>query len=546
MSLASANVEEGNWTQWMKGKLRVNWAFTLLEAVLWVWSIGVCIPFWITDPNYGYGWAVPFLMFFFLWRRLGAQDAEFWRRCGEDGRSTIRIHPWILAFAALGLFPLEVYRIEYLQSGLVLWGINLTKVAFSVLGAWWLGGHRLVILTLFPLLFFLTAVPWPAKIAGPLQQNLMIGVANVVTEILLWLAIPVRLEGAVLHLTKGTVGIVEACSGIRSLQSGLMISLAVGELYWLSRGRRAGLVGFAILLALVSNLGRTFALCWILETRGSDAMHAAHDTVGNIAMYSLYALIWAFGWYLARGTKDIWPTKTAGTWSERISKLSWEHVPDFRPLLIATVAMFLVIQTWYEVLKRTTPPQLVPQFSARVDEMEGLTKMEWDQEVWNALHADYGDRLELKVPDAPLGTASASHIFYKPSLRIRQAMIHRPDVCMPGSGWKIDGKVEGVTVEMDGYPLDFLVFQFQKDQVRAVQVWGFWRNGKAVEFDYGVRAATSPERFGIWPSARNFSSIEVVSIFVPFLDGKPPIDIALRELSQMFHFEPFNPDEVRD
>lgn len=59
---------------------------------------------------------------------------------------------------------------------------------------------------MFPVLFFLTAVPWPAKIALPLQDELARVVAMVVSEIMLWMGIPVVLEGAVLHLTQGHRG----------------------------------------------------------------------------------------------------------------------------------------------------------------------------------------------------------------------------------------------------------------------------------------------------------------------------------------------------
>lgn len=517
---------------------RVNWAFTLLEAVLWVWSILVCVPFWLNDPNYAYGWVVPGLMFFFLWRRLGAQPREFWASAGDLGRQTWRLNPWLVALPGLLLFPLEVYRTEYQASGMVLWGINLAKVAFSMAGAWWLGGRPLVALTLFPLLFFLTGVPWPAKIAGPVQQNLMIGVANVISEILLWLAIPVKLEGAVLNLSKGTVGIVEACSGIRSLQSGLMISLAIGELFWLSRGRRAVLVLAGVVLALVSNLGRTFTLCWIMEQGGPEAMHARHDAVGNWAMYSFYALIFVVGKVLARGTEDIWPTREAGTWRERVARLSWGHVPDFRPLLLVTVGSFLLVHGWYQALEWRARPQKEPMFTAVTGAGGGNEREEFSEDVWSALGADVGDRVTRRVADAPAGMVSGYHLFWRPSARSRTALFHRPDICMPGSGWKQVGGVERTEVDFDGRRLEMLVFRFERPPQRAIQLWGVWRNGETVDFDYGDRLRALPERAGFLPTDRHMRGVELLSCVVGAARGEAPLEVARRELPKMFRYQP--------
>lgn len=524
------------------GQWRVNWAFTVLEAVLWVWSILVCVPYWARyDSDYAYGWAVPAGMFFFLWRRLGAQPAEFWRQCGVEGRTTWKLSPWLLALPGLGLFPLEVYREEYFQSGIVLWTINLAKVAFSMAGAWWLGGRRLLGLTLFPLLFFLTAVPWPAKVAIPFQQSLMVSVAQVVTEALLWLEVPVIREGAVLHLSKGTVGIVEACSGIRSLQSGLMIALAVGELMWLSRVRRSVLAGSAIALALFSNFIRTFILCWIVEHQGGEAMHRAHDTVGNIAMYSLYILIFAFGVFLARGVKDIWPRKDAGSWRERVSGLNWVGVPDFRPLLGVTVAVFTGVHVWYWVLEWRAQPQKEPQFTAITGEGSGNRKKEFDKSVWDQLGPTDGDTIERTVADAPLGQVSGQHLFWRPSAMSRTALHHRPDVCMPGAGWKQDGGVTETSVDIDGHPLKFMVFHFAREEARALLIWGVWRNGQTVEFDFADKFTALPEKYGMMPTDRHLLGVELMSCFVPYKQGAPPLELARRELPRMFHYSPYKP-----
>jgi exosortase len=419
----------------------------------------------------------------------------------------------------------------------VLWGINLAKIGFSMAGAWWLGGRRLLGITLFPLLFFLTAVPWPAKISQPFQQNLMIGVAQVVSESLLWMNIPVTPEGAVLHLSRGTVGIVEACSGIRSLQSGLMIALAVGELLWISRVRRAVLVALAVFLALVSNFGRTLALCWIVEKNGSEAMHAAHDTAGNIAMYSLYGLIFIAGLWLARGTKDIWPRKDAGTWRERIGRLSWGHVPDFRPLLGMTVAMFVTVHAWYWVLQWKAKPQTEPQFTV----LPGNTKQEFEPSVWDQLKPTTGDLVDRKVADAPLGSVSIHHLFWRPSAMSRTALHHRPDVCMPGSGWKQQGSVEETEVTLNGQSLRFMVFHFTRGEYKAVMLWCVLRNGKAVEFDFSDKFTALPEKYGPLPTDRHMLGVELVSCFVPYQTGPAPVDLARREVAATLKFERYAP-----
>ena len=59
------------------------------------------------------------------------------------------------------------------------------------------------------------------------------------------------------------VGVDEACSGIRSFDATLMISLFLGELYRFGLLRRIGLVGFGVALAFGCNIVRTLILAWV-------------------------------------------------------------------------------------------------------------------------------------------------------------------------------------------------------------------------------------------------------------------------------------------
>ncbi len=501
-----------------------NWAFTAVEILLWGWSIIVCMPWWERDPNYSYGWVVPFLMFFFLWRRLAEQTPEFWAEISrDDERKRSAISPWLLAVIGLGLFPLEVYRAEYHNSGIVLWAINLAKVFFSLLGAWWLGGRRLAVLIMFPILFFLTAVPWPAKIALPLQQELARVVAMIVTEIMLWMGIPVVLEGAVLHLTKGTVGIVEACSGIRSLQSGLMVSLAVGELLMLSRTRRTVLVTGGILLALFSNLGRTFYLSWVTEHGGTDAMHKVHDMAGNVAMYSLYILIWVLGKILEGKVIAPWPAGFTD-WRGKVGGLRWHRLPDFRPLAAITVGSFIGVHAWYFALQFSVSPQTKPYLHLKLAKDSGNEETAPDEQVMRELGVTEMESLRRRTPLAPTEAGvSVSHLFWAPSPRTKTALHHRPDICMPGQGWKPIGEVEKVMLNLNGKQCQFYSFRFEKPGIKALSVWGVWRNGEGVEMDYSNKLTALPEVYHPWPSSRHLMGIEILSVFVPYRGEPEPL-----------------------
>lgn len=514
------------------------WPFALLVGGLWLWAVPINAHYWNTDPNYSYGWIVPLLVVFYVWKRLGTQPEAFWHTRAEVATPDRRLNPWLLAVPALALFPLEVYRVEYHQSGIVLWVINLATVGVTLAGAWWLGRRRLLGQMLFPVLFFLTAVPWPAKIATPIQQGLMTNVAQVVSEILLWLGHPVQLDGAVLKLSKGTVGIVEACSGIRSLQSGLMVSLAVGELLMLTRWRRGTLVALGVVLALFSNLARTFTLCWIMDNQGDAAMHRWHDRVGEIAMYSFYALIYIGGKMMEAKQPALWP-EGGDRWSLRLARLNWLAVPDLRPLLTLGLVMFALVHGWYYVLMLQVKPQTVPYFSARLEAQDGNEKLKFDEDVWGRLGANEGEQLRHKTPLAPAGYVDAYHLFWKPSAMSKTALHHRPDVCMPGSGWKQTGDVEFLEIPLTGRSLRWMLFRFERGDVRAVQLWSVWRNGDPVEMDYSNKFTALPEKYGALPTSRHMMGVELVSVFLPY-SGKEaaPIDLLKSALPQMFEYHP--------
>lgn len=517
-----------------------GWAFLTAVAALWLWAESSNLPYWRDEENYSYGWVVPGLALWFAWRRLREMSPPEIPTppSGVRGGRSLR---WLLAVGAVIVFPLEVYRVEYHQSGWVLWMVNLAAAAATVAGAFWLGGPTLQRAIRFPALFALTAAPWPAVITSRFQQTLMSWVAAAAGETLLWSDVPVRINGSVLMLDKGAVGIVEACSGIRSLQSGFMVSLAVGELLGLTSVRRWWLVASGAALALVGNFARTMVLCAKMEEGGPELMHRWHDKVGAIAMYSLFAAIYALGWW--------WEPKAAsppragappgGRAARWLPHLRWEDLPDLRPVACVGFAAVVAVHGWYRYLEATAHPQSAPSFVARLGSGDGNQKLTIEPDVWARLGPTSGEELRRVTPDAPSGYVEAFHFFWRPSTMSRLALSHRPDVCMPGSGWTQEGPVETLQLEIDGRSGRWFVFRFRREGMEALQLWGAWRNGLAVNLDYHRRLTAQPEAYGPLPTARHFLSVELVSVFVPHPPGKPPTTASLTRLAgQLFQWRP--------
>ena len=73
----------------------------------------------------------------------------------------------------------------------------------------------------FPLLFTAVAVPWPSAWESALVQRLMQGSAAVAVEVLNIAGIAAVRHGNLIEVATGLVGVEEACSGMRGLQTSL-------------------------------------------------------------------------------------------------------------------------------------------------------------------------------------------------------------------------------------------------------------------------------------------------------------------------------------
>ncbi|MGH8164961.1 MAG: exosortase/archaeosortase family protein, partial [Rhodanobacteraceae bacterium] len=246
---------------------------------------------WSLNPEYGYGWTVPFLAVFLFYQR--------WRRRPKPAAPRfIGLTIALLLLAAALFFPARLVAVANPDWRLLDWTMALAAVVISLGAIEMAGGFSWLRHFAFPVLFFLVAVPWPTQLEQVVVQNLMRADAAITIQILNLSGTVALQHGNVIELRNGQVGIDDACTGIRSLQATLMVALFLGAFYRMNLRRRILLIVAGALLAFVCNIGRTFLLCEIAADSGIAAIHHWHDPAGFTILFICMFALWGMSLWL--------------------------------------------------------------------------------------------------------------------------------------------------------------------------------------------------------------------------------------------------------
>ena len=283
----------------------------------------------------------------------------------------------------------------------------------------------------------------------------MRAVAAVAAETITLLGIPAQLEGNLIRINNGLVGVNEACSGVRSLQTSLMIGLLFGELKRLSILRRLGLIAGAIAIAMIANFCRAVFLVWIAAAESVAEVDRWHDIAGYTIVGLVFVGSLAIATYLSRGQnlEGRGPRSEIRGQSRSTTQLSNSHGSSFilHPSFLAVafcwvVAVELAADGWYRAHERN----LVTSVRWEVQWPEtapGFHEMKITQDVRRILRFDEGRAASWKwSPESsvettqPVGlrTTTCSLYFFRWNPGENSALIanlHRPDVCLPAVGW---------------------------------------------------------------------------------------------------------------
>ncbi len=225
------------------GRLRAGVLAGAVVAIL-IGLYAPVFPVWLDDlwhdPNYSHVFIVPIISGFVIWQRRRVLAAV-------PIQGSWRGVPLILAGVAaliVGDIGAETFL---MRSSLIVILAGLVLFHF---------GSAMLRALAFPLGFVLFMVPMPGIIFYATTARLQ----NLAAESGAWaldlLGVPILLDGNIIHLSRITLGVTEACSGIRSLITLVALGVAWAYLMLPRFWMQVVLVASVLPITIGSNAGR--------------------------------------------------------------------------------------------------------------------------------------------------------------------------------------------------------------------------------------------------------------------------------------------------
>lgn len=269
----------------------------LLVGGYWAWLVAACVKDWTEIADYNHGWFVPFFALYFLWKRMEGARLE------DEGGGAAGVGQW-LAWSFIGgsllfIVPIELARQAPLYWRLYPWVIGLLALGNTWAVAWLTGRRHVLGLVMFPALFMMAGIPWPTVLESAVSLPLMGWVTRMSVGLLHLAGYAAVASGNTISLPECTVGVEEACSGLRSLQAALLVGLAAGELMRFGLWSRVVLLGGSLVMALAANQVRVLFLALAGISGGSKAVQGLHDVAGyavlGVLLGGVALLSWGMG-----------------------------------------------------------------------------------------------------------------------------------------------------------------------------------------------------------------------------------------------------------
>lgn len=441
------------WRGWSAAEKAAGVAIALAVAGVGAWAMRLWSE-WVHNPDLSHGFfALPA-----VWL--------LWRRAGTDAKSGTGLSPRTqlvgVVSVSLGLLFFSLLATVYAMA--LDWRASPTLFLLGVCAA---GGAALALLlaagrqvrwvrpgweAVVLVAVLVLGSPLPpgtyARLTLGLQEAITVGVV----ETLRFAGIPALRAGNVINLGVTSVGVEEACSGVRSLVSCVIAGLILSALLLRSPWRRLVIVGLAAPLALTANFARSLSLT-LLARGGVDISGAWHDGLGY-AVLAVTTLILA---WLASSLESGEAARGATTSAAGSRALATRAEVDaergaWRWATGVAVATLAVAALWFghaasrallasEARHAATPnlEQIIPVNEPsvagwRVETRDDLGRFAGILQTDHLLERSY---LKIKDDGARVRVTVYAAWWRPGATSVSTVAAHTPEACWPGAGWTL-------------------------------------------------------------------------------------------------------------
>lgn len=461
-----------------------------MVAALLVAAAAYCLhlwPEWGRNPDLSHGYFAPLIFALLLWesRKQGP-----WRwlpaRPWTLGLLTLSLVAGLAMIALAGLFAATLAW----NHSVVLFLLSGALVSFLAAGLIVLAGENLRVLplnwiSLTALLLWPLVAPIPEGTYARLTLGLQNWVTGAVMEALQILGVPARQHGNIIELARTTVGVEEACSGVRSLVSCVYAGFFFAAWQVRRPARRLVLIAAAPLLALGMNFLRSLTLT-LLANKGVDISGTWHDATG-FAILGLTAAILAGLAVLLESREPV----SVATEAPAASRAPAAALGIFWGGGAAAAALGLFFFFNSRPTSKDTPVEAVPFARLLPAEAAGWRVVSPTDlyRFSDILHTDsLAERTYLRTDEAGQLLQLTVYVAYWPAGQssVSQVASHTPDACWPGAGWSSStaGTDRRQAVQLDGLqiaPAEYRLFRTDRGNLQHVWFWHIF-DGRVIDY----------------------------------------------------------------
>jgi exosortase len=276
----------GQWLPWLPLVGMVGWWLNDLRFQ------------WASQIEYRFGWIVAMLTVYLAWER--------WEKRPREDRPAPLWQPVVLALVGTPLVAIaELYKLGVARTPASSMLLSLGCASFVAAGILTLRGPKTLWHFLFPFGFFFIAVPMPKLVWDPIVFGLRDFVTMLNIETLNLIGIPAHRQGYIIVTPRCEVGVDEACSGVRSLQSSIMAALFVGDLSLRHPAWKGVFLFAGVGLAVIGNFLRSLFLSLTAHYNGVEALQKAHDAAGWTVLAFTAVGVSLLAWLLIRFERQV-------------------------------------------------------------------------------------------------------------------------------------------------------------------------------------------------------------------------------------------------